>query len=150
MLQESGMKMLQAHERARQGRLRFQFMKEIRQTKERSMIKAAEAEAQDESRGRDAAMKIQKVWRGYVTRRKIRKRCLEEMLLIGTPLSFSTLFFITVHSYALSEGMLQPSQEVAESVKRAERIRQERYEKQISFQQLYQSLLVETRDRIDP
>lgn len=148
MLQESGMKMLQAHERARQGRLRFQFMKEIRQTKERSMIKAAEAEAQDESRGRDAAMKIQKVWRGYVTRRKIRKRCLEEMLLIGTPLSFSTLFFITVHSYALSEGMLQPSQEVAESVKRAERIRQERYEKQISFQQLYQSLLVETRDRI--
>lgn len=72
----------QAHERARQGRLRFQFMKEIRRIKDKSAIKA-EAEVKDESSEKAAVIKIQKVWRGYVTRCKIRKRRLEEMLLIG-------------------------------------------------------------------
>lgn len=57
-------------------------MKEIRRTKEKSVIKT-EAEMQDELSKVAATIKIQKVWRGYVTRQKIRKRRLEEMLLIG-------------------------------------------------------------------
>jgi len=74
--------MLQAHERARQGRVRYQFMKEIRQMKERSTTKPEVAE-EDEVNEKLAALKIQKIWRGYITRRYIRKRRLEEMLLIG-------------------------------------------------------------------
>ncbi|XP_076238279.1 dynein regulatory complex protein 11 [Calliopsis andreniformis] len=127
MSESEAIRLIQAHERARQGRLRFQFMKEIRKVKERSMMKTAEAETRDEESDRAAAMRIQKVWRGYVTRRKIRKRNLEEMLLIG---------------------MLQPSQEVSENARQAEKIRQERYEKQMSYRQLYENLVVETKERI--
>lgn len=50
--------------------------------KERSTIKP-DTEEEDEASGKLAAMKIQKVWRGYITRRWVRKRRLEEMLLIG-------------------------------------------------------------------
>lgn len=50
--------------------------------KERSTVKP-EAERKNETSGKLAALKIQKVWRGYTTRRRIRKRRLEEMLLIG-------------------------------------------------------------------
>lgn len=74
--------MFQAHERARQGRMRYQFMKEIRQMKERSTTKPEVAE-EDEASKKHAALKIQKIWRGYITRRQIRKKRLEEMLLIG-------------------------------------------------------------------
>lgn len=74
--------MLQAHERARQGRLRYQFMKEIREMKERSTTKPDVEEKNEESE-KLAALKIQKVWKGYITRCYVRKRRLEEMLLIG-------------------------------------------------------------------
>lgn len=57
-------------------------MKEIRQMKEKSTTKP-EMTKQDEASEKLAALKIQKVWRGYITRRYIRKRRLEEMLLIG-------------------------------------------------------------------
>lgn len=50
--------------------------------KERSIIKP-ETEEEDEASEKLAALRIQKVWRGYTTRRQIRKRRLEEMLLIG-------------------------------------------------------------------
>lgn len=56
-------------------------MKEIRQIKNKSAIKA-DAKIKESSE-KAAVIKIQKVWRGYVTRCKIRKRRLEEMLLIG-------------------------------------------------------------------
>ncbi|XP_076172417.1 dynein regulatory complex protein 11 [Ptiloglossa arizonensis] len=126
MTESEAVRLIQAHERARQGRLRFQFMKEIRKMKERSTIKI-ETEVQDKSTERAAAMKIQKVWRGYVTRRKIRKRRLDEMLLIG---------------------MLQSSQEVTENARQAERVRQERYVKQVKYQELYETLVIETKERI--
>lgn len=57
-------------------------MKEIRQMKDRSIIKP-EMEEEDQESEKLAALKIQKLWRGYITRRRIRKRRLEEMLLIG-------------------------------------------------------------------
>ncbi|XP_031839802.2 dynein regulatory complex protein 11 isoform X1 [Nomia melanderi] len=126
MSESEAVRLIQAHERARQGRLRFQFMKEIRKMKERSTIKP-EMDIQAVLSEKTAAMRIQKVWRGYVTRRKIRKRRLDEMLLIG---------------------MLQPSQEITETARQAERIRQERYEKQSKYQELYETLLIETREQI--
>lgn len=63
--------------------------------KERSTIKP-EAEEEDEASGRLAALKIQKVWRGYVTRRWVRKRRLEEMLLIGNVIMRKTKFPIDI------------------------------------------------------
>ncbi|XP_046142497.1 dynein regulatory complex protein 11-like [Osmia bicornis bicornis] len=126
MTESEAIRLIQAHERARQGRIRFQFMKEIRRMKEKSIIKT-EVEIQDELSKITAATKIQKVWRGYVTRQKIRKRRLEEMLLIG---------------------MLQPSQVVTENARQAERTRQERYDKQMKYQELYENLMIETKERI--
>lgn len=57
-------------------------MKEVREMKEKSAIKP-EMEQKDEASEKFAALKIQKVWKGYITRCYIRKRRLEEMLLIG-------------------------------------------------------------------
>lgn len=80
MTEEEAILLIQRHERARQCRLRAQFMKNIRELKDRSKAK----EDDISETGRTAALKIQRAWRGFITRRKIRKRVLEEMLLIGT------------------------------------------------------------------
>lgn len=70
--------LIQRHERARQGRMRAQFMKEVR-----AMNKPDAGDVELSDNARKAAMKIQRVWRGFITRRKIRSRVVEEMLLIG-------------------------------------------------------------------
>ncbi|KAG7205430.1 hypothetical protein KM043_007423 [Ampulex compressa] len=126
MTESEAIRLIQAHERARQGRLRFQFMKEVRQMKERSGVKV-EVKKEDDTSGKIAALKIQKLWRGYITRRKIRKRRLEEMLLIG---------------------MLQPSQETSASAKQDERIKEDRREKQAEFRERYECLMRETKEQI--
>ncbi|KAL6267203.1 hypothetical protein P5V15_000280 [Pogonomyrmex californicus] len=124
--ESQAVRLIQAHERARQGRVRYQFMKEIREMKERSTTKP-EVEEKDEASEKLAALKIQKVWKGYITRCYIRKRRLDEMLLIG---------------------MLQPSQVITENVRQAERLKQQRYEKQMNFQRQYEDLIVEITERI--
>lgn len=64
-----------------QGRLRSQFMKEIRLMKEKvKTAEESEHKAFDESL---AALRIQKTWRGYNIRTKMKRRKFEEMLLIG-------------------------------------------------------------------
>ena len=56
-----------------------QFMKEIKQLKEKGKPDAMK----DRTDGLVAAMRIQKVWRGFTTRRKTRHGKVEEMYLIG-------------------------------------------------------------------
>lgn len=56
-----------------------QFMKEIKQLKEKGKPEASK----DRTDGLVAAMRIQKVWRGFTTRRKTRHGKVEEMYLIG-------------------------------------------------------------------
>ncbi|XP_066589498.1 dynein regulatory complex protein 11 [Prorops nasuta] len=126
MTESEAIRLIQSHERARQGRLRFQFMKEIRETKERSALKP-EVQEDDEFSGRAAALRIQKVWRGYRTRRQIRKRRIEEMLLIG---------------------MVQPCQSVIENARQAEKVKQIRYEKQLEYGKSYEALANEIRERV--
>lgn len=102
--------LIQRHERARQGRIRAQFMKEVR-----AMNKPDTGEVELSDVAKKAALKIQRVWRGFITRRKIRSRVVEEMLLIG---------------------MLPPNatdteeQQKAEEVKRARRIIQAKRQKE--------------------
>lgn len=73
-------RLLQMHERARQGRLRAHFMKEIRKEKGKSEDRT-DKERTDS--GLMAAMKIQKMWRGHTARRITRRRKMDEMILIG-------------------------------------------------------------------
>lgn len=54
-------------------------MKEIRMLKEKGKPDGVK----EKTDGLVAAMKIQKLWRGFATRRKTRRRKLEEMYLIG-------------------------------------------------------------------
>ncbi|KAF7386951.1 hypothetical protein HZH66_011403 [Vespula vulgaris] len=126
MSELEAVKLIQAHERARQGRVRFQFMKEIRQMKEKSTAKQETEEIEKEDI-EAAAIKIQKVWRGYRTRCWIRKRRLDEMLLIG---------------------MLPPNQIKMENIRQTEKIMHYRHEKQAKFQEIYEKLINETTERI--
>lgn len=81
MTEIEAIRLIQMHERARQGRLRAHFMKEIRMLKEKG--KAEEKDKDRSDSGLMAAMKIQKMWRGHTARRKTRRRKLDEMILIG-------------------------------------------------------------------
>lgn len=59
---------------------RAQFMKEIRMLKEKGK---PESGKERDASGLLAAMKIQKMWRGFATRKRTRRRKIEEMILIG-------------------------------------------------------------------
>lgn len=85
MTEQKAILIIQTHERARQGRLRHQFMKEIRSMKEKGkpVQETPEEEAKRGGISLAAAMLIQKIWRGYIARRATRRRKLQEMLLIG-------------------------------------------------------------------
>ena len=80
MTEEEAILLIQRHERARQYRIRAQFMKNIRDRNNRSKEKPGD---EISILGRTSALKIQRVWRGFITRSKIRKQVVEEMLLIG-------------------------------------------------------------------
>lgn len=49
---------------------------------------------------------------------------------------------------SIFKGMLQPSQEITENARQAEKVKEERYEKQIKYQELYENLVVEVKERI--
>lgn len=78
---EDAIRMIQIHERARQGRLRAKFMREIRQQEER--------EKQAANRGAPtldpdiAATRIQKLWKGFAQRRRTKREREDEMMFIG-------------------------------------------------------------------
>lgn len=115
-------RIIQMHERARQGRLRAQFMKEIRSLKEKGKPERGKAET-----GFLAAMKIQKMWRGYASRTQTRKKKLEEMILIG---------------------MLPDPKQDSRNQETIELVRRQRHKTQMEFQQLYTSALKRFEDDI--
>lgn len=86
MTEHQAILIVQSHERARQGRLRAQFMKEIRGVKEKSKPITADGDEEADKQQNlslAATLRIQKVWRGYLARRQTRRKKLQEMLLIG-------------------------------------------------------------------
>lgn len=101
-------------------------MKEIREMKERSTIKPEVAQV-DVLREIMATMRIQKVWRGYITRRRMRKRRIAEMLLIG---------------------MVQPGQVITDNYRNAEKIKLHRYAKQVEYQEIFEKKLAEIKDYV--
>ncbi|XP_046905640.1 dynein regulatory complex protein 11 isoform X2 [Hypomesus transpacificus] len=84
---EEAIKIIQVSERARQGRLRAKFMTEIQRDEER------QGRAKDRDLGAGAidiaAVRIQKIWKGYIQRKKTRKEREEEMIFLGMALDQS-------------------------------------------------------------
>ncbi|CAH2094784.1 unnamed protein product [Euphydryas editha] len=111
---------IQSHERARQGRLRGQFMKEIRLLKEKGRDQKGEMTA-------SAATAIQRVWRGFIARRDTRKRKKEEQLLIG---------------------MVLPPYSESKAVTRSEEIKQIRRNLQKERDSEFQKALVEIEEKL--
>ncbi|CAG5126509.1 unnamed protein product [Candidula unifasciata] len=81
MTLEQAVKVIQIHERARQGRLRAKFMREIRQQEEREKLALMHGAPTIDPEL--AAMKIQKIWKGFAQRKKTRKERDEEMVFLG-------------------------------------------------------------------
>ncbi|CAK8678578.1 unnamed protein product [Clavelina lepadiformis] len=78
---DEAIRLVQIHERARQGRLRAKFMREIRLEEEREKLAAQRgAPTVDPDL---AAVRIQKIWKGFVQRRITRREREEEMVFIG-------------------------------------------------------------------
>jgi len=80
MSEEQAIKLIQMNERARQGRLRAKFMREIRADEERE--RAALARGAPCVEPWEAAIRIQKIWRGYMQRKNtnIERRLEDEFL----------------------------------------------------------------------
>ncbi|XP_010283947.1 PREDICTED: IQ and AAA domain-containing protein 1 [Phaethon lepturus] len=81
---EEAIKMIQVAERARQGRCRAAFMKQIYLEEKRE--RQAKLQVQMGPNPDDAATCIQKVWHGYIQRKKTEKMREEEMIFLGMSL----------------------------------------------------------------
>lgn len=104
-------------------------MKEIREMKEQSAIKLDNNnQTHDLLREISASIKIQKIWRGYITRCRIKKKKLQEMLLIG---------------------MIQPGQTMpSQNQRNIENIKKLRYIKQKEYNDIYEKILIDTKEFI--
>ncbi|MCI4380514.1 hypothetical protein PGIGA_G00240810 [Pangasianodon gigas] len=77
---EEAIRIIQVSERARQGRLRSNIMREIHRDAER------QKKTKDKDLGEaveQAAIRIQKVWKGYVQRKRTKQEREEEMIFLG-------------------------------------------------------------------
>lgn len=126
MTELDAIRIIQMHERARQGRLRAQFMKEIKFLKEKGKPDSAKDRAET---GLMAALRIQKMWRGFATRRQTRQRKMREMILIG---------MIPPPPIAKQE----------KPVDETEIARLRRYELQEEYQKNYEEALLRVKDDI--
>ncbi|CAN2389127.1 IQ motif containing with AAA domain 1, partial [Pristimantis euphronides] len=78
---DEAVRAIQVSERARQGRLRAKFMREIHlEEKRERMAKLHGEKFMDPDL---AAQRIQKVWRGYIQRKKTKQQREEEMIFLG-------------------------------------------------------------------
>ncbi|KAK7145820.1 hypothetical protein R3I93_013526 [Phoxinus phoxinus] len=124
---ERAIKVIQVAERARQGRLRAKFMREIHKDSERQK-KADEQEAVSTDQ---AAVCIQKVWRGFMQRKMTKRLREEEMIFLGM---------------AMDPKLSYPSQnELAAQNNKANRLtRQEEHED--DYQKSIGSVIYQLRD----
>ena len=85
IVREDAIKLLQIHERARQGRLRAKLMRDIRnsekQSEQKKAVETVESECQIGLAA--AAVRIQKLWRGFITRKFAQRKREEELIFIG-------------------------------------------------------------------
>ncbi|MCJ8734625.1 hypothetical protein PDJAM_G00237410 [Pangasius djambal] len=109
---EEAIRVIQVSERARQGRLRSNIMREIHRDAER------QKKTTDKDLGeavQQAALRIQKVWKGYVQRKRTKQEREEEMIFLGM---------------SMKPGLAQsrPTVVLAEDKKAVRRSKQEEHE----------------------
>ncbi|ESO02564.1 hypothetical protein HELRODRAFT_188756 [Helobdella robusta] len=88
MSMEDALKIIQIHERARQGRQRAYFMSELRREEElmKERMSRAKNLALSEMNELDAVLILQKTWRGFSQRLKTRQMREEEAVFLGMAL----------------------------------------------------------------
>ena len=99
MIREEAIKLLQIHERARQGRLRAKLMLDIRSSEKQSEMKKTKETVKEEEESSvslvTAAVRIQKLWRGYITRKYAQRKREEELIFIGMVSIFIPFLLLT-------------------------------------------------------
>ena len=91
VVREEAIKLLQIHERARQGRLRAKLMMDIRSSEKQSELKKTKESAEVKESSVSlvtAATRIQKLWRGYITRKYAQRKREDELIFIGMVTTF--------------------------------------------------------------
>ncbi|XP_068101429.1 dynein regulatory complex protein 11 isoform X2 [Hyperolius riggenbachi] len=88
---DEAVRVIQVSERARQGRLRAKFMREIHLEEKRERM--AKLQGEKTLDPDVAAIRIQKVWRGYIQRKRTTQQREEEMIFLGMvpPAHFNTV-----------------------------------------------------------
>lgn len=105
-------------------------MKEIHSMKEKTKPTTETAPDEDKSKtlSLPAALRIQRVWRGYVARKLTRRRKVQEMLLIG---------------------MIPPEKTSGEEIEKAEEVKRTRRELQKRRQAEYEQAVKDCRDKLE-
>ncbi|KAF5402773.1 IQ motif containing with AAA domain 1 like [Paragonimus heterotremus] len=128
MTVEQAIRLIQRHERARQGRLRARFMREIRQQEDadKNSEEGHKAQTNDE-----AVTLLQTMWRGLTTRRETKKMRQEELVWLGMVPS-------NLHHLIQKSNMVK----LAQRVEAIRRVTQNIYEQE------YQDALIKVREKI--
>ncbi|NWJ03566.1 DRC11 protein, partial [Crypturellus undulatus] len=136
---EEAIKMIQVAERARQGRLRATFMKQIYLEEKRE--RQAKLQGKTGPNPDDAVACIQKIWRGYIQCKKTEKIGEEEMIFLGM-VSDNNLENIKYYNSAIQIFT------VSTSMLRAREVNTLRGEVQQRHENDYQKALVHTKDTL--
>ncbi|XP_062854919.1 dynein regulatory complex protein 11 [Trichomycterus rosablanca] len=118
---EEAVKTIQVSERARQGRLRAKFMQEIQKDEERQ--RRHKEKDPDAITANEAAIRIQKVWKGFNQRKKTKREREEEMIFLGM---------------VMEPSLTQPSAatELTRAGKALRRVRQEEHKEEYQNAQI--------------
>ncbi|CAH8502324.1 unnamed protein product [Schistosoma turkestanicum] len=120
--------LIQRHERARQGRIRAKFMREIRRQEE---FEKGKGEDRKPYTADEAAVILQKLWRGYITRKKVSEMRKNELIWLG--MMPTNLHYISQKSNV---------------VKLANRVDAVRRVTQNIYEQEYQQALIQVKEKI--
>ncbi|XP_065350631.1 dynein regulatory complex protein 11 [Cloeon dipterum] len=116
LTEDEAVRLIQTHERARQGRLRAKLMREL--TGIKNKMRPPVAVNEKIKTPEEAALVFQKVWRGLQSRRATKQRKIAEMILIGME-----------ESPTVEERQRRRAREVEELRRQSQVVYRERFEK---------------------
>ncbi|XP_041936286.1 dynein regulatory complex protein 11 [Alosa sapidissima] len=123
---EEAVQLIQVSERARQGRLRARFMRDIRHDETRSQLVHSQSTCTLDPDA--AAVRIQKVWLGYSQRKRTKRERLEELIFLGM--------------VAPPRPIPSPAEQYAQQVEASRRVVQEQHEAE------YQRALISIKESV--
>ncbi|XP_059470997.1 dynein regulatory complex protein 11 isoform X2 [Neocloeon triangulifer] len=126
LTEDEAIRLIQTHERARQGRLRAKLMREL--TLIKNKMRPAAATNEKIKTAEEAALVLQKTWRGLQSRRATKSKKIAEMILIG---------------------MQQPVVVEERQRRRALEVEEMRRQMQVVYRERFQKAMVEERLRVE-